>query len=212
VDKEFSVAMPVLDVRIQSPMGSANSPCRRDDGLAMIDVVRFRRDWLSKDGNGVWRVMLYRQKNGNPVYVAIPNQAAEAVLAVPPMSEAYFFWSGNGRPETAVRGWRRSLEHVYDAAKLERNGKKLRAHTHMLRHTFAIEKLNAGASLEDVSLLLAHHSIKITERHYLKFDQRRQERLTRAAMVDFGLAEAPEPPTHGKFSVIQMPAVKAAPR
>ena len=32
--------------------------------LAMIDVVRFRRDWLSKDINGVWRVMLYRQKNG----------------------------------------------------------------------------------------------------------------------------------------------------
>ena len=132
--------------------------------LATIDVIRFRRDWLSKDINGVWRVMLYRQKNGNPVYVAIPNQAAEAVLAVPPMSEAYFFWSGNGRPETAVRGWRRSLEHVYDAAKLERNGKKLRAHTHMLRHTFAIEKLNAGALLEDVSLLLAQHSIKITGR------------------------------------------------
>jgi hypothetical protein len=36
-------------------------------GLAMIDVVRFRRDWLSKDINGVWRVMLYRQKNGNTV-------------------------------------------------------------------------------------------------------------------------------------------------
>ena len=51
----------------------------------MIDVVRFRRDWLSKDINGVWRVMLYRQKNGNSVYVAIPNQAAEAVLTVPPM-------------------------------------------------------------------------------------------------------------------------------
>src|SRR5271167_3793142 len=30
-------------------------------GLAMIDVVRFRRDGLSKDENGVWRVMLYRQ-------------------------------------------------------------------------------------------------------------------------------------------------------
>jgi site-specific recombinase XerD len=177
-------------------------------GLAMIDVVRFRRDWLSKDVNGVWRVMLYRQKNGNPVYVAIPNQAAEAVLAVPPMSEAYFFWSGNGRPETAVRGWRRSLEHVYGAAKLERSGKKLRAHTHMLRHTFAVEKLNAGASLEDVSLLLAHHSIKITERHYLKFDQRRQERLTRAAMVDFDQAELPEPPKSTKARVIRMPTTK----
>ena len=126
--------------------------------------------------------------------MAIPHQAAVAVLAIPPMSEMYFLWSGNGRPETAVRGWRRSLEHVYTAADLKRNGKKLRAHTHMPRHTFAIEKLNAGASLEDLSLLLAHHSIKITERHYLRFDQRRQERLTRAAMVDFEQAEAPQPP------------------
>jgi site-specific recombinase XerD len=40
-------------------------------GLAMIDVVRFRRDWLWKDINGVWRVMLYRQKNGNPMYVIL---------------------------------------------------------------------------------------------------------------------------------------------
>ena len=49
----------------------------------------------------------------------------------------------------------------------------------MLRHTFAIEKLNAGASLEDVSLLVAHHSIKITERHYLRFDQRRERSRVR---------------------------------
>jgi hypothetical protein len=48
---------------------------------------------------------------------------------------------------------------------------------------------HALASLEDVSLLLAHHSVEITERHYLKFDRRRQDRLTRAAMVDFEQAE-----------------------
>ena len=142
--------------------------------------------------------MQYRKKTGNPVYVAIPHHAAEAVLAIPPMTEMYFFWSGNGRPEKAVRGWRRSLEHDYNAADLKRNGKELRAHTHMLRRTFAIENLNAGASLEDVSLLLAHHSIKITERHYLRFDQRRQERLTRAAMVDFEQTEAPHPPSSAR--------------
>jgi integrase/recombinase XerD len=124
--------------------------------------------------------MLRRQKNGNPVYVAIPTTAAEAVLALPPMSDQYFFWTGKGNPGTAVRGWRRSLEHVYEAADLIRHGKKLRVWTHMLRHTFAIEKLNAGVSLEDVSLLLGHRSIKITERYYLRFDKRRQERLTRA--------------------------------
>jgi integrase len=63
----------------------------------------------------------------------------------------------------------------------------------MLRHTFAIEKLLAGASLEDVSLLLAHRSIRITERHYLKFDQRRQDRLITASMVDWHQIEPPKP-------------------
>ena len=75
---------------------------------------------------------------------------------------------------------------MFRAADLKRNGKPLRCHLHMLRHTFAIEKLLAGAPLEDVSLLLGHHSIKITERHYLKFDQRRQDRLTQASMLDWG--------------------------
>lgn len=121
----------------------------------------------------------------------------------------YFFWSGNGRPETAVRGWRRSLEHVYTAADLKRNGKKLRAHTHTLRHTFDIETLNAGASLEDVSLLLAHRSIKITERHYLRFDQRRQERLTRAAMVDFDQAQTPLPTKQRRARILAMPLADA---
>jgi integrase len=80
----------------------------------------------------------------------------------------------------------------------------------MLRHTFAIEKLNAGASLEDVSLLLAHHSIKTTERHYLRFDQRRQDRLTRAAMVDFEQAQTPRHPKQRRARVLEMPVANAA--
>jgi integrase/recombinase XerD len=154
-------------------------------GLSIIDCIRFEKSRLSKDKNGVWSVLLHRTKNGNPVFVAIPPKVAEAVLEIPALSEQYFFWSGNGRPQTAVRVWRRSLAKVFKAAKLKRSNKPLRCHPHMLRHTFAIEKLLAGASLEDVSLLLAHRSIKVTERHYLKFDQRRQQRLTAASMVDW---------------------------
>jgi hypothetical protein len=131
------------------------------------------------------RVMLHRQKNGNPVYVGIPNQAAEAVLAVHPMSEAYFFWSGNGRPETAVRGWRRSLELVYEAAKLERNGKKLRAHTHMPAAHVCHREAGRRRTAERVSLLLVHHGIKITKQHYLKFDQRRQDSRCRLMHQSF---------------------------
>jgi integrase len=82
----------------------------------------------------------------------------------------------------------------------------------LLRHTFAIENLNAGASLEDVWLLLAHQSIKIAERHYLRFDQRRQERLTRAAMVEFEQAQTPQPPKHRRARVLEMPVANTASR
>jgi hypothetical protein len=72
------------------------------------------------------------------------------------------------------------------------------------------KKLNAGASLEDVSLLLTHHGIKITERHYLMCDQRCQERLTRAAMVDFEQAKEPQPAKQRRAKVLEMPVAEAA--
>ena len=162
-------------------------------GLSIIDCIRFERFRLQQNEKGVWSVLLHRQKNGNPVFVAVPPQVAAAVTEIPPTSEVYFFWTGNGKAVTAVRGWRRSLGHVFKEAKLKRNDKLIRCHPHMLRHTFAIEKLLAGASLEDVSLLLAHRSIRITERHYLKFDQRRQDRLITASMVDWHQIEPPKP-------------------
>ena len=69
--------------------------------------------WLSKSINGAWEVMLYRRGTASGGMWRFPIKAAEAVLAVPPMSESYFFWSGNGRPETAVRAggeaWSRSM-------------------------------------------------------------------------------------------------------
>ena len=36
-------------------------------GLSMIDVVRLRCDRMSQGADGVWVVMLLRQKNGNSV-------------------------------------------------------------------------------------------------------------------------------------------------
>jgi site-specific recombinase XerD len=178
-------------------------------GLAIIDCIRFERSRLRQNEDGIWSVMLHRQKNGNPVFVAVPNEVADAVLEIPPMSETYFFWTGNGKPVTAVRVWRRSLAHVFAAAKLKRNSHLIRCHPHMLRHTFAIEKLLAGAALEDVSLLLGHHSIRITERHYLKFDQRRQDRLTKASMVDWSQISKAKSP---KAKSLRRRAVSASAR
>lgn len=61
-------------------------------GLAIIDCIRFERSRLQHNENGVWSVMLHRQKNGNPVFVAVPPEVASAVREIPPVSETYFFF------------------------------------------------------------------------------------------------------------------------
>jgi len=47
----------------------------------------------------------------------------------------------------------------------------------MLRDTFAVQLLLAGVPLDQVSLLLGHSSIKITEKHYAPFVKARQQQL-----------------------------------
>ncbi len=47
----------------------------------------------------------------------------------------------------------------------------------MFRDTFAIELLLAGVPIDQVSILLGHSSIKITEKHYSPWVKARQEQL-----------------------------------
>jgi integrase/recombinase XerD len=54
------------------------------------------------------------------------------------------------------------------------------AHIHRFRHTFAVSLLQKGVSIEIVSVLLAHSSIRVTERHYSPWVKARQEQLEAA--------------------------------
>lgn len=47
----------------------------------------------------------------------------------------------------------------------------------MLRDTFAVENLLAGVPIDQVSMLLGHKSVKITEKHYAPWVKDRQEQL-----------------------------------
>ena len=50
-------------------------------------------------------------------------------------------------------------------------------HPHRFRDTFAVSLLLKGVSLESVSKLLGHTSIKVTERHYSPWVKARQDQL-----------------------------------
>ncbi len=151
----------------------------RWSGLAIGDAVGLERSRLNKKDE----LLLYRAKTGHPVYVPLPAHVADALRALPPGALApnprYFFWSGNGKLKSAISDWQRSLRRVFELADLKlEDGSKKRCHPHMFRDTFAVENLLAGVPLEQVSILLGHKSVKITEKHYAPWGKARQELLT----------------------------------
>jgi integrase len=56
-------------------------------------------------------------------------------------------------------------------------------HSHMLRDTFAVEMLLADVPLEDVSRMLPHTSVRVTERHYAPWVKRRRDQLEDKAVA-----------------------------
>jgi len=71
---------------------------------------------------------------------------------------------------------------VFKAAKIE-NG-----HTHRFRDTFAVGLLEKGVSLESVSVLLGHQSVKITQKHYSPWVKTRQEALEKEVLHALSVA------------------------
>lgn len=149
----------------------------RWSGLAIRDAVTLERHRLNdKD-----ELFLYRAKTGSPVYVPLPDYVAEMLRNIPPGPSPnlrYFFWSGNGSPKSVVGNWQRSFRRLFKIANIQRDdGTLKRCHSHMFRDTFAVEMLLAGVPMEQVSILLGHKSVKITEKHYAPWVKARQEQL-----------------------------------
>lgn len=139
----------------------------RYTGLRIRDVVQLT-DLKVEPG----RIFLYQQKTGEPVYVPIPKSVETAIREAPGRTSAtYFFWSGEGLAKSCVSDWQRAFRKLFRLAGI-RAGKP-----HRFRDTFAVELLLNGVSMEDVSILLGHRSIKTTQRSYSPWVRARQERL-----------------------------------
>ena len=148
----------------------------RWSGLAIRDALTLERNEIENDAKkGTYRVVTARQKTGTHVSVPIPPDVAKEVLAVVNGNERYVFWSGEGEEESITKNWSKYyIAPVFKAAGLAGEGHMM---SHRLRDTFAVDLLQKGVPLEDVSKALGHESIKTTERHYARWVQGRQDRL-----------------------------------
>jgi len=135
-------------------------------GLRIGDASTIGRDKIIKDPKG-WKVELRTAKTGTHVYCLIPDDVAGAVINQP---GKYPFWTGESNAEDCAATWRKAFARLFKQA-------GIKGHIHQFRHAFSKRLLLSGASIEDVSQLLGHASIEVTQRHYNKWVLERQQNL-----------------------------------
>ena len=139
----------------------------RYSGLRISDTATLSVDSLEGD-----RLRLHQAKTGEYVSVLLPHDVA-ALLRATPTKTNYFFWTGKSKISTVTGKWRARIAEVFRLAKVV-------GHPHRFRDTFAVALLEGGASIETVSVLLGHQSIRVTEKHYNPWIKTRQDALDRA--------------------------------
>jgi integrase len=167
---EMQKILKAADHKDADPRVKAFILTMRCSGLRISDVARLRVSSLS----GL-RLTLYQAKTGEPVSVLLPKHASDALKATPKSNPEFFFWTGDSKTSTVTGFWRERIAEVFRLA-------KVKGHTHQFRDTFAVSLLESGASIETVSVLLGHQSIRVTEKHYNPWVKTRQDALDKAVL------------------------------
>jgi integrase len=137
----------------------------RYSGLRIGDAVSCRVEWVT-DG----RVRLTTTKNKTDVDVKLPGIVIDALAAVPKASETYFFWTGNGDLDSAVKDWQGKIKELCDDAGVKKG------HAHRFRHSFVLALLEQRKSWREIADLLGD-SVDVVIRNYNPKSKTRQEGL-----------------------------------
>lgn len=129
-------------------------------GLRILDAAQLRPERI-EDG----KLLLYQAKTGQPVWCPLPPSLIQELSKIP-LTGGFYFAVQSEKPESIAEYYRKKLHKIQDGF-----------HAHRFRDTFAVNLLQAGVPLEEVSILLGHSSLKITEQHYAPWVASRQTRL-----------------------------------
>ena len=155
-----------------------------ETGMRVGDAVRFDPAILRK-GEHLWIYTFLPQKHKKteipkPLEAYISNRLKQAIADCPWLSLKLPFSFGSSKNPTHL------ANEVYE--RMQTLGSRCDVadcRPHRLRDTFAVRKLLAGFQLEDVSRLLGHSSVKVTETYYAKWVASRKLRLEKLLAESF---------------------------
>lgn len=149
----------------------------RHTGLRIGDACTLARQRV-KDGI----LTLRTEKGGTDVRIPVHPYAIAALNRIPHTSP-YYFWSGESKRRTVVNIWEDSFKAMFKRAGID-------GHSHQLRHTFAVELLQSGSvSIEELSVLLGHKDIRVTQKHYSAWVPGRRDALEKAVRQSWGKSD-----------------------
>lgn len=120
-------------------------------GLSYVDLMRLNQNWVKKF-KGIYCLVDDRQKSDTTAIIPLFVNIKEIM--------DHYDWKV---PKITLQALNRGLKKLATVA-----GVKKKITTHVGRHTFGMIMLNNGYSLEVVSKMLGHKSIRITERIYAR--------------------------------------------
>jgi integrase len=143
----------------------------RYTGLRITDAITLERSRI----NG-GQLLLHTQKTGGLVFLPIPTELQAALDSLPcPRGTVgksrHFFWNGIMSKRATKGTAERTLASVFKLSGVKG------AHAHRFRHTLATDILVKGGTEQDVADILGI-SPAIVRKHYAKWSQARQRRIT----------------------------------
>lgn len=162
-------------------------------GLRRSDACVFRPDWIKPSANGASYCTTQR-KTGGGVTVFLSQELADKLRRLPrlpwrgkpgtPGAGLYPFWDGSCRNLHLYMN--SNIGSPLSALGRSLGIKGLRPHR--FRDSFAVNCLNSGLRIEDLSRLLGHTDYRTTQRYYAPFVPSRERWLEQRASAARTLA------------------------
>ena len=149
-------------------------------GLRITDAVQLSSRHIIEG-----RLVLRAQKNQGDINLPLTDALQAELSKLKRFGGDLYFWTGDGKPETASGNYRRTLRDLGEYCGVAD------LHPHRMRDTFAVRLLQGGATLDRVARALGNRSVRIVEKHYAPWIKSRQDELDRDVIATWSAGPKP---------------------